>query len=43
MQGYFILKKERKKQMKNKKILDGLNRCMEIMLEANSLPKNSEI
>lgn len=43
MQGYFILKKERKKQMKNKKILDGLNRCMEIMLEANSSPKNSEI
>lgn len=29
--------------MKNKKTLDGLNRCMEIMLEANSSPKNSEI
>ena len=43
MQGYFILKKERKKQMKNKKTLDGLNRYMEIMLEANSSPKNSEI
>lgn len=29
--------------MKKKKTQDGLNRCMEIMLEANSSPKNSEI
>lgn len=29
--------------MKNKKILDGLNRYMEIMLEVNLLLKNSEI
>lgn len=43
MQGYFILKKERKKTNEKKKTQDGLNRCMEIMLEANSSPKNSEI
>lgn len=41
--GISFLKKKEKKQMKKKKTQDGLNRCMEIMLEANSSPKNSEI